>query len=370
MKLSQKFLIASLSLLVFAACEKNPIDTLCNPNALNYEFFEEELIEELDGNVMGYAYVIMKNGTVMHEGADGFAINEPGQVVPFTLDQKMQVASVSKHITTVATLAVLEDKNVDSDATIQEYLPSAWTLGTGFGQITFEELLSHSPGMNIIGTQSFSATVFDSLQWYALNGATGPKTPTYSNTHHGMMRVILPDLWGDPRPADGNYDADFFANAYKSCVREYVFDKLDIFNVDCVPPAGQNNVLAYASATDTGGAGGSADFSLVSGGTGWVLTCRELAKYWAYVWNTEEIISEDSRQLMEDNRLGLWNTINGDKGAYLCKLGGWNFGSSKWMNSAVVQYPDGAQLVLFTNSPGKSLSQVARDAYDDAFRCN
>jgi len=356
------------------SCQKIK-DSFCNP-AFDLDKFEENLIDELDGKVMGYAYVITDKGAVVAQGAGGLARAGNDGEKPMSVDERMQVASVSKSITTAATLSLLEDKGISVNAKVAPYLPLLWQKGPGFENVTFFELLNHSPGMNVIGTQSFNATRFDSLKFYVQQGATQPKTPVYSNTHHGMLRVILPKLYGMAGPSAG-YDEDFCASAYKQIVQEILFDKINVANADCKPPV-NSPLLAYSGPNDTSGNGGTADFSKVSGGTGWNLSCLELAKYWAYLWNTETFMSASMRNTMRDNELGLWNTIesgeHGDK--YYCKLGGWDFNNTapetqgNWMNSAVVQYPDGIQVTIFTNSPGpKGLSTVARDAYDNAFGC-
>jgi CubicO group peptidase (beta-lactamase class C family) len=367
--------IVSLGLLLFAlvliapACKKDK--DICSPT-FNLEKFEENLIDELDGDVMGYAYVVTNKGTVAAQGAGGFARAGTDGVKPMSVHERMQVASVSKSITTTATLAVLQDRGVNVNSSVAPYLPSTWALGPGFANVTFFELLNHSPGMNMVGTQGFNASRFDSLRTYVQQGATLPKTRTYSNTHHGLMRVILPSLWGASSPT-GEPGEAFFANAFRQCVQTYIFDKLDIPNAGFVAPA-VDPLLAYSGPNDNSGLGGTADFTLVSGGTGWNISCWEAAKYWAYLWNSEDLINKTNRDLMRTNELGLWNSITGKYGRYYNKLGGWNFGGPEaggnWVNSIVMEYPNGYQVTIFTNSPGsKGLVAVSRDAFENAYGC-
>lgn len=375
MTFKTKFLFALLLFpvitLFFPACEDNAIDDLCTPT-FNLDKFEENVIDELDGQVMGYAYIIAKNGTVVGSGSNGWARNGADGQAAMTLDHEMQVASISKSITTAATLAVLEDKGVDIYSSVEKYLPPHWNPGPGVENLSFYDLLRQAGGLNQVGTQSFSATRYDSLQMYIEDGAQQPKNRFYSNTHHGLMRVILPRLWDVPRPADGNYDEDFCASAYRQCVQKVIFDEINV--AANLIPTDPNPMLAYSGPNDQdGGMGGTSDFTLVSGGTGWVLSAFETAKYWAYLWNTETFFKKELRDLMQAEEMGLWNTVNNGKhGKYYCKLGGWNFGNGHWMNSAVLQYPDDVQLTIFINSPnpgGKALTSVGRDAYDKAVGC-
>jgi hypothetical protein len=375
MKFQNKWLFALFLLpvttLFFPACEDDAINDICTPT-FNLDKFEENVIAELDGQVMGYAYIIAKNGTVVAADSDGKARNGVDGDVDMTLDHKMQVASISKSITTAATLAVLEDKGVDIYSSVEKYLPPHWNPGPGVENLSFYDLLRQAGGLNQVGTQSFSATRYDSLQMYIEDGAQQPKNRTYSNTHHGLMRVILPRLWDVPRPNDGQYDEEFCASVYRQCVQAVIFDKIDV-TADLMP-TDPSPLLAYSSPNDqNGGRGGSTDFTLVSGGTGWVLSTTETAKYWAYLWNTETFFKKELRDLMQAEEMGLWNTINsGEYGKYYCKLGGWHYGDDHWMRSAVIQYPDDVQLTIFINSPtsnGKGLTAIGRDAYDEAVGC-
>ncbi|MCB0675136.1 MAG: beta-lactamase family protein [Saprospiraceae bacterium] len=365
------WLFLGAALFFSPSCEKNPIDTLCSPNVLNLDKFEEALLAELDGQVMGYAYIISQDGVSKRSGADGWARTGTDGQKAMSINEKMQVASVSKNITTAAALAVCELKGIDVNASIADYLPPHWSLGPGINNVSIYDLLWQGAGLNTLGTQNFSATRYDSLQAYIAAGAQQPKVRTYSNTHHGMFRVLLPRMWDVPRPADGSYDEDFCTSVYKQCVQKVLFEKIGIFNTDCKPPA-NNPLLGYSGPNDNAGSGGTSDFSDVAGGTGWNLTAEETAKYWAYLWHSNTLINQQSRDLMRNNTLGLWNSVNGDKGLYYCKLGGWNFGGNDWMRSAVMHFPDGVQVTLFVNSPntnGKALNNLCRDAYDNGFGC-
>lgn len=352
--------------LAISACKK---DELCYP-AFNVAVFEDNIRDAMDGNVMGYAYIITQNGTVVRSGALGKAQSSADGDIDMSLNLDMQVASISKFITSTLAIHVCREKGLPLTTAIGPYLPSSWTRGTGINSVTIAELISQTAGLNFTGTQGFNATRYDSLQLVVAAGATLSKARRYTNTHAALLRVVLPVIWYGGSPSES-----WCAAQYRTMAQSLLFDKISI--TGDLKPANGNQILAYTGAGDaTGGLGQSTDFTLVSGGTGWNLSCTEVAKFWAYAWYSDEFIDDTDKQWVKDNRADLWNSVLGAKhGDYFCKLGGWSYTSTaptKDMNSIVILYPNDVQLTLFTNSPvpGGSLVTVAQTAYDNAFTCN
>lgn len=372
--MNSKILLIAIILAVTVSCKKDP--QLCTPG-FRLDEFEQNLIDALEGNTMGYGFIISENGKGVREQFSGNGRTNTDGQKSFNVDQRMQVASVSKMITTLATLHVLDLKGVDVNSSVEPYLPSGWVRGTGINNLKFIELISQTSGLNNVGTQSFNATKYDSLQAYIASGATLPKNRSYSNTNHGMLRVILPRLWDKYRPAagSGGYDEDFCSSVYKKCVKELILDPLNITTPDLIPP-GNNPNLAYSGSGDNGnGAGGTSDFTNVSGGIGWNMTITQLAKLFAFAFFSDDIIDDNDKQLMKDNRAGLWNTtLDAKYGDYYCKLGAWNYGGGRLFNSVVVLFPNDVQVVIIVNSPivnnpNNSLRVIANTAFDDSYGC-
>jgi CubicO group peptidase (beta-lactamase class C family) len=319
---------------------------------------------------MGYSYVIMQNGQVVHADAGGRSRNGADGATDMTLEDKIHIASVSKFITTVATLHLLETKNgVDEKTQVIEYLPARWMKGPGINNITFLDLIAQQSGLFLFGTQNRLACRFDSLAMYISTGSSLNKQKQYTNTHHALMRVILPRLWDKYRPNDGDYDADFTSSVYESLVQELLLEPLDI-NASCNSNLG-NVALAYINSTDTGNGNDPGNLTSLAGGFGWYMNALELAKFWAYSWYTNDFINDDSRKIMTDNTAGLWNTTIGDEGTYYNKLGGWDIGGS--LGAIAMHYPNDVDLIVLINSRmdnGLSLVSLARDTFDDSFSCN
>ena len=49
-----------------------------------------------------------------------------------TVDDRFNIASVSKTITAAAVLKLLNDKGISVDTTVYNYLPTDWKLGNNF----------------------------------------------------------------------------------------------------------------------------------------------------------------------------------------------------------------------------------------------
>jgi CubicO group peptidase (beta-lactamase class C family) len=97
-------------------------------------------------NVPGLAFALMKNGRVLKEGAYGLANVETGARVG--IDSVFELASVTKPITAVSVMMLVEQKKLALDDPVDKYLaqvPAAWH------EITIRELLSHTSGLREYG---------------------------------------------------------------------------------------------------------------------------------------------------------------------------------------------------------------------------
>jgi CubicO group peptidase (beta-lactamase class C family) len=79
----------------------------------------------------------------------GFGYADVASKRPMTADTKFRIASNSKLFTTIAIMQLREEGKVRLDDPVVKYLPwfKAATAGVDDGQITIEQLLSHSSGL-------------------------------------------------------------------------------------------------------------------------------------------------------------------------------------------------------------------------------
>jgi D-alanyl-D-alanine carboxypeptidase len=97
-------------------------------------------------NVPGLAFAVLENGRVLRQGAYGLANVENEARV--AIDSVFELASVTKPITAVAVMMLVEQKKIRLDDPVRKYLvdaPPAWD------EITVRELLSHTSGLREYG---------------------------------------------------------------------------------------------------------------------------------------------------------------------------------------------------------------------------
>jgi D-alanyl-D-alanine carboxypeptidase len=371
---ASRWMFLILLLLSIQACDKIGPTDLCTP-VFKPQLFDENLRSNLEGQAMGFSFIVSRNGNIVRSGAWGKAQNNSDQDINMSLHLEMQVASISKFVTTVAALRACRISGIPLNSPIGEFLPPSWPRGTGINAVTIAELCNHSAGLNQIGTQRFNATRFDSLRVYVGAGATNPKTRVYSNTHHALLRVVLPRLFYQYNDSSPAFDETFVADAYRQLVDQLVFSPIDASG--SLQLKDRFQILAYSGPGDTGsGGGGSSNFSLVSGGTGWHMTAFDVAKLWAYAWFDEDFLTPADRDWLRSTESGMWNTLrNQQHGTYFCKLGAWDYSgppNNKWVNSCIMYFPDGHQITVFINSPvpgGQSLRNLVAQLYEDSFGC-
>jgi D-alanyl-D-alanine carboxypeptidase len=109
--------------------------------------FDEHIQREMAArNVPGLAFAVLENGRVLRQGAYGLANVENEAGVDF--DSVFELASVTKPITAIAVMMLVEQKKVRLDDPVHRYLanaPPAWN------EITIRELLSHTSGLREYG---------------------------------------------------------------------------------------------------------------------------------------------------------------------------------------------------------------------------
>lgn len=360
-------------LLVLPACKKQVNTQLCDNKVavLDLNLLEQNIVQKVEADKpMGYAYVIAKDGQVERQGYGGLARSAAEGNLPMTTKSIMHIASVSKTITSAAVLRLLDEKGLTVNDTIYHYLPPSWQVAESTKKITFHYLLSHRVAYPIMGKGG--SVSYDSLRAYAERGMTYTSAD-YSNINHAFFRVIIPRLWDKSRPPTGGagYDSTFTANAYETYIQEEMFQPLGITGT--LNTMGNNNVvLAYSGTNDNTGQFGPEDYRYLSGAFGWQMSAYETAKFWAYLWFSNDILSDYRKDVMKTGYYGLWNTTSGEHGTYYGKRGEWfnkdGSGTKRAYNTFVILYPDNVQVTLFTNSPlSTSMAGLLRDAYDEAF---
>jgi CubicO group peptidase (beta-lactamase class C family) len=109
--------------------------------------FDEYIKREMGArNVPGLAFAVIENSRVIRQGAFGLANVETGARVG--IDSVFELASVTKPITAISVMMLVEQKKLALDDPVDKYLaavPAAWH------EITVRELLSHTSGLREYG---------------------------------------------------------------------------------------------------------------------------------------------------------------------------------------------------------------------------
>lgn len=370
MKNFTKLFVLFSFLFLWSACEKDPLGFLNNDLVFDMDLYEQNIQDALDDQTMGYAYTINKDGQMDRHGAAGLArtASDP----PLTLqayDKPMHVASVSKTITTVAVMRLLEEKGLTINEKITTYLPSDWARGPGVNDLTFQDLLSHKSGLgwDLIGSPSY----FDSLKAVIADGVVNPPDYVYSNGHFALFRVIIPYLWEITPWTGGASLEQALADIYIYYVREEILKPIGIENAKVTGL--ENDATLYYSfpESNSGGAGNNLDFTLTCGGFGWHLSSFDLANFLAHMYYDNDFLKAYQREQMEDHEMG-WFGNDGDHGTYYSHTGRWTYSNpapTRGLRTCIIHFPNGVQTALLINSRGGvgSPSILLREAFDNAW---
>jgi CubicO group peptidase (beta-lactamase class C family) len=360
---------------------------------------EKNIRSQLDGHVAGYSFFV---GNYPKFGAGGQARTAAdGQALDFKSTTKITVASVSKFVTAVAAVRILDKANVDLNTAIGPYLPADWSNASAYVKgITFAQLLGQRSGIKDYGnvtqdyaklksffTQSVNANAATICQGSGVVNPANPINPNnmgwcYSNYNFAIMRVLLPKVAGYAEDANQGTRPQTLASQYVKLVQQNVFDLVGQTGVACKPPASNNHAFAHkfpsnAAGTDWG------DVSSICGAAGWYLSVEDIAKVLLSL-NAKDgkilsaTVAKDLFDTMRKGGLG-WDVANNVE---LEKNGGW--GANCDANSlcdtvstsvAVFGPVLGPRLsaVLFLNSnisggvlSGKGAQQVLEKAYNDS----
>jgi CubicO group peptidase (beta-lactamase class C family) len=262
---------------------------------------EKNIHKQLDGNVTGYAFFAGQYPKFGGHGDARIAVDAPE--TDFKSDTKITVASVSKLVTTIAAVRMIDQKGTVAmplglDTPIGAYLPSDWAMQSNYiKNITFAQLLSQRSGIkdygNVPMTYAQLKTFFtQKTDPASTTGCTGPavKNPSdpvnptdmtrcYSNYNFGIMRILLPKLAGFPEDTNQATRAQTLANQYVQLVQKNVFDLVGQTGVTCKPPVNSTNyAFSYNTAGSTNPGRDWGDNTLVCGAAGWYLSVEDMAK--------------------------------------------------------------------------------------------
>jgi len=157
-------LLVTISPLSVASAQAPALRTTIRDYAAKHSFNGTILVEE-------------KSRTIYHES---FGVAERAFAVPFTLDTKFKIASITKLFTAVLILQLYEQGKLDLHAPIRRYLPDY--AGQGAERVTVHHLLNHTSGIeNFDQIKSYEEAVTKGIESYQLPHTTAELLSKYSS---------------------------------------------------------------------------------------------------------------------------------------------------------------------------------------------
>ncbi|MEZ5001538.1 MAG: serine hydrolase [Chitinophagales bacterium] len=381
MKILTKVTALILVIFFFTNCEEEgPQFQQAGPH-FSLDLFEQNIIDYVNfGNdPIGWGYVINQNGQLARSNAYGDARTAVDGQIDFTISKEANIASVSKFYTAIGAMQLIYANGLTIDSLIAPWLPASWTKGPGVNSLTFKDLLTHTSGLQSTNS-NFSVTLgYEGLKTCIATGVVNPKTSNYLNVNFALFRVLIPSLW-DPL-SNNAIDIEVDANTqfmYLLYMQENVWDVINLPLVGCMPEARETCTLYYNTADAGTSTPGTyyGDWNPMCGGGGYFMSLLEMAKLNAYFEHTEDLVSDELKQIMKTNRIGMDGADNADEihGNYYGKGGSISNGSNQGVRTQIVMFPfNGIDIAINMNTQGMdfqgttSLRQMIYDAYNDAW---
>ncbi|RAW00415.1 GEVED domain-containing protein [Pseudochryseolinea flava] len=286
------------------------------------QVFKDYMNSKLNGQVRGYSFFLTKDGNYVTSDAKGVARtaqDNNGIQAPYKVTTLQEIASVSKMITAVALLRVLEKSaTVNVNSAIGPYLPKGWKVSPSFAALTFRQLLSHKTGLRT-DTTIVGIGYEHVLEQYGARPINPElrKLRSYWNANYQLIRITIPNIidaahrqkdayWAAMKKA-GLISADQYNNLiaesgstiYRNYVKAFLFQPAGVTTATCNPLAVDDLAWAYETKNSTKGTPGI-DYSLYCSSGFWQMSARDVALWMTKVMSTETIISNATKLIINN----------------------------------------------------------------------
>lgn len=356
--------------------------------------YETRLRKAFDGDQMGYATVLIKNGQVVSQIAGGLARNAADGSMPMTVSTPANIGSTIKFTGGIALLQLFESKDpainpkgltVDQwlATPIWAWLPDAWqkVADDSIRTMTFGQLLRHQSGFRALAKEDLGADGYKRMVDYLVKGVEpgNVNDRDYENANISLITYLIPMIANPALRAAVNTEASVkkwhpegleihqrIANAWEQHMHTKVYSKLTpAIRPSCNPTAeyparGMSWAPDYRFKGDTA-KGATRDSRNTNGYCqaqgGWYITARELAAFVANFDATQTLVSHSLRDKLfndddADKRL-VWSFTIADKAiddkfhySQLPYMGGDHGGA----HASIVALPGGYYAVGIINS--------------------
>jgi CubicO group peptidase (beta-lactamase class C family) len=346
-------------------------------NTIDFDIdaFEQNILDALEDETIGYTYAITLFDDVYASDGIGEARIAP-DLMPEAQDpgKEMSLASVSKTLTAVLILRLLEENGLTPDDPIGPWLPEDWERGAGVDAQTFRDFLTHETGFTQKGVDPDAPNTYAHLQAAVAIDVPGNTTHSYNNANFGIFRVVLPALGGFDLQDYPEYEEDELSAAFFVGAALNFYEAVDV-HATC--NQSQPNPTIYYSYphNNFNGLQTAADYSLECGGYGFYMSSDELGVVLADLAADDELLADAAFDAMREGFLGFFDPANGyfwgngGLGIYHNHGGDWEAGI-KGLDACVMLFPNGVTATLQINSIGGDYPyqcEVLRAAFDAAW---
>jgi CubicO group peptidase (beta-lactamase class C family) len=351
----------ALAAIVAVARSSNGVGAAYTSTAPVSPDWEAAFHRALGGRAMGYAYAVAREGRMIAGGGIGLARSSferqnPSQ--PWTLDTLSNIASISKPITAVAIMSLVQTRGIELlESPFWPVLAGSGRFsgpsGAGVDRVTIRQLLTQRSGLAPNGTiYPREPSVDEFLAGYLQQDVVAPPGSTfrYSNTNFTILQAIYEVLVGG---APGSF---------ATLVLERVLAPLgvDVANGAITPvPRPDTEALDYSDANDTR-PGQLWRPIPCTGAGGWLATATGLLQFLTGI-RANALLNPDVTAMMFADRLG-WYPGTSRYGTYYHHNGGlFNAKSPRQeLHTGIVQFPHGYDAVLLVNSgPARPIRLMA-----------
>jgi CubicO group peptidase (beta-lactamase class C family) len=306
--------------------------------------------------------MMKRKGKLVYLGSSGWAQLPNDGSVGWGPHVPMNIASVSKFVTAVATIRLLRESNISVKTPIAGFLPRYWPTGPGVDAITFHDLLRHESGLgsllNVGGTFSTGPGDFATAKAQIALGNYGTGTYDYKNINFAILRVLFATLTGTldpgfdggtlspPKPNDAFWDF-ISATAYCKYVNDNLFAAADIapreFKAD--------DIAAKAYGTPPMAPGWRVEDDIANAGPrGWQLSIGELTRLLGEFRRGGSILSPWRAERLLSNSYGLAQYAIATNAGPVYTKGGRLFATGQTMTAAIFLMPNDVEFAIFVNS--------------------
>jgi len=397
-------LIALSTSMAAAQVPRGPQGVKAKTIELNKTAFDQSLSSAVGPKVMGYQYVLIKDGRVVTEKAGGLAQTSKDRgPLNMTTRTPLNIGSLQKFVTGTTLLNLMEHPTKWSpgvgkslrnqlDMPVWGQFPSLWVdlippttvHCPQIRCIRYRQLLQHRSGFNddkasnrtVLGFlgdgDGFLASQYDKRQYSNINFVlTGYLLPGYERNY--FLNEIMANAVKYPNTSSADqYVRDQLGKRYDQILHERIFDRMTPkINPTC---NGANTVAAtaaygYQSKNDSKGGIITSQIEKkghCSGEGGYYWSARDFANYVAHFSASNLIVSDEARDAMfkegmDNNDRLIWTSATDDdwmKAHFNMKTVVSSNGIAEGSRTVLIRLPQNYYLILFTNSEDMSTGDL------------